>query len=106
MTPWIRPWKPRWELLQKTLVSQRERAAESPYVLGLLDFNRCMFVDKAHRFMPRRRSANNVIARLKLLSGSDERSISSSWKRPFEFMKLIYTTCRLPTVVLQTNVSC
>jgi len=64
------------------------------------------YTDACFRFMPLPRSANNEIARPKLLSGSVGLSILNNSRKQFECMRRICIICRLLTGVLQMNASC
>lgn len=56
------------------------------------------------RYMRLQKNVNSATAKRKQLSENVGQSISSNWRKPFAFMRIIFITCRLPTGVLRTNV--
>jgi hypothetical protein len=62
--------------------------------------------DECYRSMPLPRNASNGTARPRLHSESAGLSTSSNLRKPSACTRRTFITCRLPTGVLQMNVSC
>jgi hypothetical protein len=58
----------------------------------------------ASQYMLLQKNVNSATVKLKLLLENAELNTLNSSRKPFEFMKRTFITCKLPTEVLQMNV--